>query len=393
MYYYVHDACARVGGILLELCSFWELSCFGYRLTLHGGSMAFQVTPPEPFIFARPEEWPKWIRRFEQFRLATGLKTKSEEKQISTLIYCMGDDADDILRSFRLSQEDSKKYETVRNKFETHFVKRRNVIFEQAKFNQRKQEVGESTDAFVMDLYSLAEHCDYRDLREELIRDRIVVGILDRVLSEKLQMDTTLTLEKAVSLVQQSESVKKQQVLLRGDKSLPGSVEAVTHSTQSLKCGNCGRSPQHDRAHCPARNATCNKCGKFGHFQVVCRSTMGSRGGGVEAVYLNTVTTEGKDEPWIVTLLLNGHPTKFKTDTGADVTVIPNTVLRKLHQVKLSLPDRQLLGPNNQKLSVKGCFKGNLKSKTTSTSQHVYVVPGLRMPLLGRPAIESLGLV
>ena len=37
MYYYVHDACARVGGILLELCSFWELACFGYRLTLHGG--------------------------------------------------------------------------------------------------------------------------------------------------------------------------------------------------------------------------------------------------------------------------------------------------------------------------------------------------------------------
>ena len=47
--------------------------------------MAFQVTPPEPFIFARPEEWLKWIRRFERFRLATGLETKSEEKQISTL--------------------------------------------------------------------------------------------------------------------------------------------------------------------------------------------------------------------------------------------------------------------------------------------------------------------
>ena len=86
-------------------------------------------------------------------------------------------------------------------------------------------------------------------------------------------------------------------------------------------------------------------------------------------------------------------PTKFKMDTGADVTVIPNTVLRKLHQVKLSPPDRQLLGPNNQRLTVKGCFKGNLKSKTSSTSQHIYVVPGLHMPLLGRPAVESLGLV
>ena len=41
-------------------------------------------------------------------------------------------------------------------------------------------------------------------------------------------------------------------------------------------------------------------------------------------------------------------------------------------------------------MTVNGCFKENLKSKT---SQHIYVVPGLRMPLLGRPAIESLGLV
>ena len=130
--------------------------------------MAFQVIQPEPFVFAPPEEWPKWIRRFERFRVATGLETKSEENQISTLICCIGDDADDILRSFRLSQENSKKYKMIRNTFETHFVKRRNVIFERAKFNQRKQEVGESTDTFVMDLYSLAEHCDYRDLREEL---------------------------------------------------------------------------------------------------------------------------------------------------------------------------------------------------------------------------------
>jgi len=28
-----------------------------------------------------PEEWPKWLRRFERFRQASGLKEKSEEAQ------------------------------------------------------------------------------------------------------------------------------------------------------------------------------------------------------------------------------------------------------------------------------------------------------------------------
>ena len=70
----------------------------------------FQVAAPEPFNFSRPEEWEKWVRRFERFRKAAGLDKKGEETLVNTLIYSMGDEADDILRSFTLSAEDKKKY-------------------------------------------------------------------------------------------------------------------------------------------------------------------------------------------------------------------------------------------------------------------------------------------
>ena len=85
---------------------------------------SYQISQPESFDFANPEEWPKWLWRFERFRQASGLTEKSEEAQVNTLMYCMGDRADDILRSFKLSEEDSKKYEVVKNKFNSHFVKR-----------------------------------------------------------------------------------------------------------------------------------------------------------------------------------------------------------------------------------------------------------------------------
>ena len=55
-------------------------------------------------------------------------------------MYTMGDQADDILLSFRLSDKDKKKYVVMVGKFQGHFVKRRNVIFERMKFNQRIQE-------------------------------------------------------------------------------------------------------------------------------------------------------------------------------------------------------------------------------------------------------------
>ena len=84
----------------------------------------FQVSPPEVFDFSKPDSWPKWIRRFERFRQASGLQGKAEESQLNTLIYTMGDKADDLLSSFGLSNEDQKKYLTVKEKFDGYFVKR-----------------------------------------------------------------------------------------------------------------------------------------------------------------------------------------------------------------------------------------------------------------------------
>ena len=85
-------------------------------------------------------------------------------------------EADENFQSFDLSDKDKKKYATVKAKFESYFVKRRNVIYERAMFNKCKQEEGETVDTFITSLYLLPEHCEYGALREEMIRDRIVVG-------------------------------------------------------------------------------------------------------------------------------------------------------------------------------------------------------------------------
>ena len=62
-----------------------------------------------------------------------------------------------------------------------------------------------------MSLYKLAEDCNYGELKSEMIRDRLVVGIRDINLSERLQLDPQLTLEKAKKAIRQKEAVKEQQ--------------------------------------------------------------------------------------------------------------------------------------------------------------------------------------
>ena len=381
----------------------------------------YQMSPPDRFNFAHPEEWSKWIRRFERFRVASGLDAKDDEAQVNTLVYSMGDDADDILRSFQLSADDCKKYDIVKSKFDRYFVKDRNVIYERAKFNQRRQEEGEPVDTFVTALYGLSEHCGYGELHDEMIRDRIVVGIRDSALAMKLQLNSTLTLSKAVAAVRQAEAVKQQQPLLRGGsqsgkpetpvgmvqqkKGRPVKNKQATktgspankQSTQT-KCGRCGKFPFHDRQQCPAHDAVCHKCAKRGHFQSMCRSTakvaeVHRESDTADNALLGHLSERPSKSPWSVTLSLNGKPTQFEIDTGAEVTVISPQTHKDIGSPKLHPPQRILRGPSNRKLQVKGQFTGKLCRGKKEVEQQLYVVKNLRRQLLGCPAIEQLDLI
>ena len=90
------------------------------------------------------------------------------------------------------------------------------MIFERAKFNCRVQEENKTTEQFITSLYNLAETCDYWNFTEEMIRDRIVVGSRDHVLSECLRTVADLTLEKAKTAVCQRAAVQEQQQVLKG---------------------------------------------------------------------------------------------------------------------------------------------------------------------------------
>ena len=70
------------------------------------------LQPPHPFNFRNPDDWPKWKRRFEQYRLASGLSGESDARQVSTLLYCLGEEAEDVLTSANASEEDRKKLDT-----------------------------------------------------------------------------------------------------------------------------------------------------------------------------------------------------------------------------------------------------------------------------------------
>ena len=80
---------------------------------------------------------------------------------------------------------------------EAHFKPQRNVVYERYVFNSCVQIVEESVDVYVNRLRKIASSCEFGALTNELIRDRLIIGVRDRDLKG-------LSLQKAIEFVNQT---------------------------------------------------------------------------------------------------------------------------------------------------------------------------------------------
>ena len=137
-------------------------------------------------------------------------------------------------------------------------------------------------------IYTGLQKTEYGSLKDSLIRDRVVVGVVDDWLSDRLQAKADLTLEMAVQMGRQAEGRKQNKDLAfeetgaisetATDSTREDLVEPHKRDSKSAmkpengvrpkserKCMWCG-GQQHKRQSCPAKDITCNSCHKRGHL-------------------------------------------------------------------------------------------------------------------------------
>lgn len=86
----------------------------------------------------------------------------------------------------------------------------------------------------------------------------------------------------------------------------------------------------------------------------------------------------------------------FKIDTGADVTVLPHVVLKKIYKDNLPMlrkATKPLLGPGRNSLDVVGVARLLLRRDEKEEMKDMSLVRHLQTALLGRPVSCRLGLV
>lgn len=78
------------------------------------------------------------------------------------------------------------KISTVLEKFEERCVPARNETYERYVFFKREQSSSESLDNYITALIELSETCSFGSLGETLVRDRLIFGVKDDRLREKV---------------------------------------------------------------------------------------------------------------------------------------------------------------------------------------------------------------
>ncbi|KAH7942260.1 hypothetical protein HPB49_022404 [Dermacentor silvarum] len=152
-------------------------------------------------------------------------------------------------------------------------------------------------------------------------------------------------------------------------------------------CLYCGRAFL-ERSECPAQNSVWNFCGKKGHFTEVCHSRK-SKHAKLSAIELHALESSAKAK--FVDFTVDNYTSKFKVDSGDEVSAVPSDLPGV--PAELDNVDAVLTGPGGQPLRVRGSYLANIFWQGKTSSQRLYVIESLLVPLLGTPAIQALEVV
>lgn len=378
------------------------------------------------------ENWRRWKLRWNLYATASGVSEKEENTQCAVFLHTIGEDALEVYETFMFAESENNKLDPIINKFEAYCAPKKNVTYERYIFNSCKQN-GRPIDVFVTDLRNKAKSCEYGTLQDSLIKDRIVCGIDNNIVRERLLRNTELTLEQAISTVRAAETSKTQTENL---KSMPLETAAIktepllrkkpvngarkkeqftksVSQTNKMKCGRCGLRHGPQTKECKAIGSTCHKCQGKNHWASVCRTKVQNIPKSSHKSCHN-IEEEYEDDPsfdelfigeiesmetnsneLFATLKVNDEDIKFKIDTGAMCNTIPEYVFDAMtKKPKLKKTNTKLTGYSGSRVPVKGKCDMLIEHNNRMTIMEFYIVKVANAkPIIGLPTSRTLQLI
>ena len=237
---------------------------------------------------------------------ATGIKDDMRKK--SLLLHLAGPEVQDVFETWN-DTGGADAFDNAIEKLTAYFAQKRNVPFLRHQFHQASQESSETVDSFVSRLRTLAKHCQYGELTDDMIRDQVVDHCSSARLRRCLLREQDLTLDMTLNLARVMEASESQALQMESTTARTSEfVNRISFKTASTTygqrqklagvhnsqrnqgqqeanqgqqarvnervCYHCDK-PGHITRDCRCtRGWTCEKCGRMGHFAKMCKTKM-----------------------------------------------------------------------------------------------------------------------
>lgn len=354
-------------------------------------------------------------------------ETDASKKQYHTLMLLIGEKAKLEFHNFGLKEEDkAKAIEDILEIIEKSVKRDLKVLLARGKFNEIRQQTGESCQKLLKRIRESAEKCKFDTMTsenacEKMVRDRLIFAFQDPKLKEKLfeKEEETLTIEQVMIIGETSEQSTKF-LEMHDQKSAADEINMVKKQHRAKQeCSNCGYDHTSSKK-CPAEGKSCSNCDKSGHFAKKCRTAKVNKSKpkqkkSVKALREDCESSSGNEsdntsrnvkmicttENNMITANIDfrakgeNHQMKCQLDTGAQTNVMGVSYLRKLgYRIEdLKPSNAKLRGFSGEKIPVMGkktvrCNIGDEKFRV-----NFEIVKQKHMPLIGGKDCIEMGLI
>jgi hypothetical protein len=312
--------------------------------------------PSEMDFSNSQKSWPEWKRRFLRYRSASGLDEKAAQRQVDTLIYMMGEEAETIYEQLTVrvpraadpgnnidaEDDDGTLFDRTVEAFDAYFVPRDNHLHYAVMLGSRSQLPGETNEQFIRNLHELAAKCTNwnQEHRNDMLRTRLLAGMRDKELSRELQLNADITLNQIKQQLRTKEIIAKNQQLELDEGKYVDLVSQPSRGNKTQKtdemvrdCKYCGL--VHVKGRCPAYNKDCRKCGKRGHFSRVCNGNKKPQVNQVEANQSDSSHDGDAYDVFYVNSIDKPLTVGFSSKVSKNEWLLEINVLRKCIQTKV----------------------------------------------------------
>ncbi|WAR26977.1 hypothetical protein MAR_012681 [Mya arenaria] len=144
------------------------------------------------------ETFKRWEQKFNLYMLASDKIKKPQKVQVAVLLTCLGDEGIEIYNNFQYGE-----IETYCETRKHTFIERHNIW--------TIQQNARTIDEFVTELKTKARKCEFSDQKDLMIRDRLIFGISDSRLKERLLREgKNPDLDRVIELCPAAECSKQQ---------------------------------------------------------------------------------------------------------------------------------------------------------------------------------------